>query len=84
MVAALAAVTLGGSFLVSRSAGQQFADLSYAPPMRPHLFDDTGKWQGPFFYPLRLVNRLEHRFAEDRSQPIPLVSVRQYRSDACG
>jgi len=73
MVAALAAVTLGGSFLVSRSAGQQFADLSYAPPMRPHLFDDAGKWQGPFFYPLRLVNRLEHRFAEDRSQPTPLV-----------
>ena len=73
IVAALVLMAIGGSVLVRRNPGQQFADLSYAPPMRPHLFDDTWKWHGPFFYPVHLVDRLEHRFAEDRSRPIPIV-----------
>ena len=53
-------------------AGQQFADFSYAPPMRPHLMDDEGQWRQPFIYPLRLVDRLEHRFVEDRAHPVTL------------
>jgi peptide/nickel transport system permease protein len=73
LITALILTALGGSFLVPRNPGQQFANFSYAPPMPPHLFDDTWKWQGPFFYPLRLVNRLEHQFAEDRSRPTPLL-----------
>ena len=84
MVAALVAVTLGGSLLVSRSAGQQFADLSYAPPMRPHLFDDTGKWQGPFFYPAAPG---EPARASICGRPQPADSARldrQHGSDACG
>jgi peptide/nickel transport system permease protein len=73
IITALGLLALGGPFLVARNPGQQFADFSYAPPMPPHFFDETWTWRGPFFYPLRLVNRLEHRFTEDRSRPTPLA-----------
>jgi peptide/nickel transport system permease protein len=72
LVAALAIAALGGSVLAPHDPGEQFANLSYAPPMRLHVIDDGGHWRGPFFYPLQLVNRLEHRFGEDRSRPVPL------------
>jgi peptide/nickel transport system permease protein len=68
----VAAVVLFGAALVPHHPGQQFADFSYAPPMRPHLLDAAGRWRRPFVYPLRLANRLEHRFEEDRTQPVPL------------
>ena len=51
---------------------RQFADLAFAPPMVPHVLDDEGRWQRPFVYPLHLVDRLEHRFAEDRSTRVAL------------
>ena len=51
---------------------RQFADLAFAPPMVPHVFDDQGRWQRPFVYPLRLVDRLEHKFAQDRSTRVAL------------
>jgi peptide/nickel transport system permease protein len=51
---------------------RQFADLAFAPPMVPHVVDDEGRWQRPFVYPLHLVDRLEHRFAEDRSTRVAL------------
>ena len=44
-----------------------FSDALYAPPTSLHLFPG-----GPHIYPLRLVSRLERRFEEDRSQPVPL------------
>jgi peptide/nickel transport system permease protein len=34
--------------------------------------DDSGTWRRPFVYPLRLTDRLERRYAEDRSHPVPL------------
>jgi peptide/nickel transport system permease protein len=44
-----------------------------APPMIPRLVDADGRWHlRPFVYPLRVVDRLERRFAEDRSRPVPL------------
>lgn len=72
LLAAAAFTSVSGSFLVSHQPGQQFADFSYAPPMRPHLVDDDGRWRRPFVYPLRLANRLERRFEENRSEPVPL------------
>lgn len=72
LLAMVGLVALGGSLLAPHDPGQQFADFSYAPPMALHLFDEAGQWRGPFFYPLRLVNRLEHRFEEDRSRPTRL------------
>lgn len=47
--------------------------LVNAPPTIPHLRDDAGNWRAPFIYQWRLVNRLEQRFEEDRSAPVPLV-----------
>src|SRR4051812_18254264 len=71
--AVIGASTVAGSALVAHDAGRQFADMNYAPPMRPHVVDEAGRVHRPFVYPLRLVNRLEHRFAEDRSIRMPLV-----------
>ena len=51
---------------------QQFADHVYAPPTWPRLRDDEGRLHRPFIYPLRLVDRLEMRFEEDRSRRTPL------------
>jgi peptide/nickel transport system permease protein len=45
---------------------QQFAGHVYAPPMWPRIQDDSGRWRRPFVYPLRLADRLERRFEEDR------------------
>ena len=72
LLVAAAFTAVAGSVLVSHQPGQQFADFSYAPPMRPHLRDDEGRWRRPFVYPLRLANRMEHRFEENRREPVPL------------
>jgi peptide/nickel transport system permease protein len=73
LLAAIALVTAAASAIAPHDPGRQFPDLSYAPPMRPHLFDDQGRLHRPFIYPLRLVDRLEHRFEEDRTVRVPLV-----------
>jgi peptide/nickel transport system permease protein len=49
-----------------------FRGYLFAPPMRPHVVDDAGRWHPPFVYPLRLVSRLEQRFEEDRWTRVPL------------
>ncbi len=50
-----------------------FSDALYAPPTPIHLGVGSGDLGvGPHIYPLRLVSRLERRFEEDRSQPVPL------------
>jgi peptide/nickel transport system permease protein len=72
LLVALILAALCGPALTSHHPGQQFADLNYAPPMRPRLLDDDGRWRRPFYYPLRLTNRLERRFEEDHAQPVPL------------
>ncbi len=51
---------------------EQFAGYPYAPPMRPHLFDDRWTPHRPFVYPLHLADRLERRYIEDRTRLIPL------------
>lgn len=69
---ATAALTLLIAAPTPHTAGQQFADFSYAPPMRPRVIDAEGHWRWPFIYPLRLVDRIEHRFVEDRTRPVSL------------
>jgi peptide/nickel transport system permease protein len=51
---------------------EQFAGYVYAPPMWPRVRDHLGGWRRPFVYPLRLTDRLERRFEEDRAAPITL------------
>ena len=72
LLAGLAAAATTAGVLVPHDPGQQFADRSYAPPMRPHIVDAQGRWRRPFVYPLQLADRLEHRFEEDRTHPVPL------------
>jgi peptide/nickel transport system permease protein len=61
-----------GPFLTGHTASQQHAEFVYAPPMRPHIIDAEGRLRSPFVYPLVLEDRLERRYAEDRTRPMPL------------
>lgn len=72
LLAAIALIVAAASYLAPNDVARQFPDFAYAPPMRPHVIDANGEWHAPFVYPLRLVNRLERQFAEDRSTRIPL------------
>jgi peptide/nickel transport system permease protein len=72
LAAILAAFAVAGPWLTRNSPAEQFAEAVYAPPMRPHIIDVSGRLRLPFVYPLRLEDRLEHRYAEDRSRPTPL------------
>ncbi len=73
LVGAIASLAIGASVIAPHDPGYQFPDMSYAPPTRPHVLDQDGRIHPPFIYPLRLVNRLEHTFVEDRSVRVPLV-----------
>ena len=68
----LAVFAVAGPWLTNNRPAEQFPDSVYAPPMRPRLVDQSGRVRMPFVYPLRLENRLEHRFVEDRGRPMPL------------
>jgi peptide/nickel transport system permease protein len=69
LLAAIALVTAAAAYVAPHDPGRQFADLSYAPPMLPRVVDANGRWRRPFVYPLRLADRLERRFSEDRDNP---------------
>lgn len=64
------AATLAGP-LSPNDPTRSFADRTYAPPMRVHLFHD-GAWHGPFVYAQRLEDRLSSRYGHDRTRPLPL------------
>lgn len=72
LLVSIAFLTAAASAIAPYDPGRQFPDMSYAPPMRPHLFDDEGGIHAPFVYPLRLIDRLQHTFAEDRTVRVPL------------
>jgi peptide/nickel transport system permease protein len=76
---ALVALALVGPRFGGNAPGQQFVDFVYAPPMRPHVIDADGRVRWPFIFPLRLENRLEHRYAEDRSRVVPLRLLKNGR-----
>jgi peptide/nickel transport system permease protein len=56
--------------LTTHTPVHQYADYPQAPPMWPRIVDDTGQLQRPFVYQVRLVDRLERRYVEDRSRPM--------------
>lgn len=69
----IALLAAAAPVIAPHDPGQQFVDYIYAPPMLPHVIDDTGQWHRPFIYPVRVTNRLEREYTEDRSRRIPLV-----------
>jgi peptide/nickel transport system permease protein len=72
-LAVVGALTIAAPMAATNDPTRQFRDHVLAPPMIPRLVDADGRWHlRPFIYPLRVVDRLERRFEEDRSRPVPL------------
>jgi peptide/nickel transport system permease protein len=73
LLAAVVLAAIAAPLLATNDPSAQFRDHVLAPPMRPHVVDADGRWHArPFVYPLRVVDRLERRFVEDRARPMPL------------
>jgi peptide/nickel transport system permease protein len=69
----MAAAALAAPLVATNDPARQFRDHVLAPPMPPRVVDADGRWHlRPFIYPVHVVDRLERRFAEDRSRPVPL------------
>ena len=60
---------MAAPWLAPNDPNARFPDLLYAPPTRVHLFGESA---APYIYTPRLVSRLERRFEDDRSRPVPL------------
>ena len=73
MLGVTALVTLAAPAIAPNDPSRQFRDHLYAPPMRPRIIDDTWSLRAPFVYPLRLLDRVERRYEEDRSRRLPLT-----------
>lgn len=58
--------------IAPNDVARQFTDFGYAPPMPPRIVGDDGRFHAPFVYPLRLIDRLERRYEEDRTTRVPL------------
>jgi peptide/nickel transport system permease protein len=72
IVVLVVAAAAAAPWLAPHAPSDQFADYVNAPPMRLHLVDAGGGWHRPFVHPLRLVDRLESRYAEDLSRRVPV------------
>jgi peptide/nickel transport system permease protein len=72
LFSAMVAAAVAAPLLTPHSPIQQFDGHENAPPMLPHIFTIDGRLTRPVIYPVRLVDRLERRFAEDTAHPIPL------------
>ena len=72
MLVALVSMAIAAPHLVSHHPAEQFSDFVFAPPMRPHVVDDDGRWRAPFVYPVRLESRIDRRYVEDRTRVTPL------------
>ena len=74
-VAIVVLVLLGAiaaPLVAPHATGDRFPDLLNAPPTAPHLIDRSGRVRAPFIYPWRIASRLEQRFEQDTSAPVPL------------
>lgn len=71
LLAGLAAMTLGASWLAPQPGERQDARWQNAPPTAIHLRDDRGAWHAPFIHRLVRVSQLEQRYRHD-SSVVPL------------
>lgn len=68
LLAVIIAVAVIAPWLAPNPPDRQFNTYLYAPPTRIHAGGG-----GFFFYPLRIVSRLERRFEEVRDTPVPVA-----------
>jgi len=73
IVACVALVAVLAPALTPNQPDFRFPDRAYAPPMPIRVIDNGGRWRAPFVYPIRLADRLERRFEEDRANPVPIA-----------
>ena len=66
----LALVVLLAPALAPYDPVRQFSGYEYAPPMRPHVIDAQWGLRTPFAFPIRQVDRIERRYAEDRTRRV--------------
>ena len=70
---AIVAVLAGAAPVLSpHDPGTTFDNYLHAPPTRLHLRGADGRWDWPFFHPLRLADRLESRYEEDTARKVHL------------
>jgi len=69
------AIAVAAPVIAPHGVEQRFPGLLNAPPTRPHVIDDAGRWHAPFIYRWRRTNQLEQRYEEDRSPRVPLAFV---------
>jgi len=60
-------------WLAPHEPGRQFRDCLLAPPMPVRFVDTGGGLHAPFVYPIRLADRIERRYEEDRTRRVRLV-----------
>ena len=72
IVAFVALVAVLAPALTPNQPDVRFPDRAYAPPMPIRVVDREGRWRAPFVYPIRLADRLERRYEEDRTRPVPV------------
>jgi peptide/nickel transport system permease protein len=72
LLALVALAAAAAPVVAPHDPSMRFADAPDAPPTAVHLIAADGSWRAPFFYPARLVSRLERTYAVDRSRPVPL------------
>jgi peptide/nickel transport system permease protein len=72
LLACAALLALSAPWLAIHPPDLQHRQFVFAPPMRPHIMDDEGRWQGPFYYPIRVESLALREFAEDRAHPVAL------------
>ena len=66
LLVAVVFIAVAAPWLAPNPPDRQFNTYFYAPPTTLHL--DAG--EGTYFYPLRVVSRLERRFEEVRERPV--------------
>jgi peptide/nickel transport system permease protein len=72
LVGVVLLLALAAPWAATNDPARQHRDYLLAPPMPIRVVDANGRWTAPFVYPVRLVDRLERRFDEDRAHPMRL------------
>jgi peptide/nickel transport system permease protein len=79
LVGLVVLLALAAPWAATNDPARQHRDHLLAPPMPIRIVDANGRWTPPFVYPVRIVDKLERRFEEDRAHPMPVRFFRDGR-----